>query len=77
MCIFASCRCADYAMHTRLMQLQMRRAEHVLRLLQAYELFGVSSIQAAMARHAIVPDLHLHRQRMLSSTHLSESSIYT
>jgi len=26
-------------------------------------------------RHAIIPDLHLHHQRTLSSTHLSESSI--
>ena len=44
--IFASHQCVDYA-RTSYMRVQVRHVWHVLRLLQ--KLFGVCSIQAAMA----------------------------
>ena len=74
--IFVLCQCTDYArVSYTCMWVQVRRAWHVLRLLQARRsclVFVVSKLQ--WPRCAIIPDLH--RQRTPSIVHdLFESSV--
>ena len=69
-CACMSCASAQ-TMHMCLMRVQLRRTWHMLRSLGSL-VFVVS--KPRWPRHAVIPDLHLHRQRTLP-THLSELSI--
>jgi len=64
--IFASRQCADYA-HACHMRVQVRCAWHVLRFAVREASCLVFVVSKPRWPRAVVPDLHLHRQRTPSS----------